>query len=248
MKQLIFASVVLLVLLGGCAKEIEEYNKPAAYWYEKLIEAVSQGSLERADGYYSSLQSEHIGSPLLKEATFILAQAHMAQGEYLLSDHFLSEYIRRFATPAEREFAEYLKIEAKYLALPNPRRDQGLIDEAIESAETFKRSYPYSTFMPSVDTMLTSLVLARVSLNESIAMLYDRLDKPKAAAFYRGIAREEWIDWEEVEKANVPFYRLPFEGDGEASWYAFLIPDTQSVVSRNSLRDDENESAAPLTR
>lgn len=242
MKHIVFASVALLILFAGCAKEIEEYNKPAAYWYEKLIDSVAQGNLERADGYYSSLQSEHVGSPLLKEATIILAQAHITQGEYLLSEHFLNEYIRRFATPTEREFAEFLKIKAKYLALPNPRRDQGLIDEAIESAEAFKRLYPSSPFAPSVDTMLTSLVLARVSLNESIALLYDRLDKPKAAAFYRGIQRETWIDWEEVEKANVPFYRLPFEGDGKASWYAFLIPDTQSVVSRNSLQEDANAS------
>ena len=42
------------------------------------------------------------------------------------------------------------------------------------------------------------------------------------------------IDWNEVEKADVAWYKEIFEGDGTESWYAFMIPDTQSVVSRNS--------------
>ena len=95
--------MALLVLMTGCGKEIEEYNKPAEYWYEKMVNAVANGNLEKADGYFSSLQSEHISSPFLSEATLIMAQAHMAQEEYLLAEHFLDEYIRRYATPEGRE-------------------------------------------------------------------------------------------------------------------------------------------------
>ncbi len=232
-----------LILLGGCSKEMQEYNKPAAYWYQKMIEFIGKGNLEKADSYYSSLQSEHIGSPLLHEATLIMAQAHMYHEEYLLGEHFLNEYIKRYANPMEREYAEYLKIKAKYLALPYPRRDQGLITEAINAGEDFKKSYPNSTYIPVVDTMVTRLVLARASLNESIASLYERLDKPKAAKYYRNIRKEEWIEWSKVEPASTPFYRSIFEGDGDESWYGFLIPDTQSVVSRNSLDDETSRDS-----
>ncbi|MEA1920536.1 MAG: outer membrane protein assembly factor BamD [Campylobacterota bacterium] len=231
-------SLILMLLMLGCSKELEEYNKPAAYWYDKMIESVAKGNIEKADSYYSSLQSEHIGSPLLRQATLIMAQAHMYYEEYLLSEHFLNEYIKRYANPIEREYAEYLKIKAKYMALPHPRRDQGLINEAIASGEDFKRSYPRSNYIPVVDTMITRLILARASLNESIAKLYDRLDKPKSAQYYRDIRPEPWIDWDNVQKAQVPFYRSIFEGDGDESWYGFLIPDTQSVVSRHA-NDDE---------
>lgn len=229
----ILISAIVMLFLSGCSKELEEYNKPAAYWYDKMIESVAKGSLEKADSYYSSLQSEHIGSPLLQNATLIMAQAHMYYEEYLLSEHFLNEYIKRYANPIEREYAEYLKIKAKYMALPHPRRDQDLINEAINAGEEFKRSYPNSSYIPVVDTMVTRLTLARASLNESIAKLYDRLDKPVSAQFYRDIRPEPWIDWDKVEKAEVPFYREIFEGDGDASWYGFMIPNTQSVVSRH---------------
>jgi len=232
-EKTIITLLTLLVLFSGCTKELDEYNKPAAYWYEKMIAAVSDGNLDKADNYYSSLQSEHIGSPLLPEATMIMAIAHLQSEEYLLAEHFLTEYTKRYATPAEREYAEYMKVKAKYMALPNPRRDQGLINDALAAGEAFVRRYPRSIYAPVVDTMITRLYLAEATLNESIAELYERLDKPKAAAFYRGKKPQPWIDWEKVDPAQIPWYRSIFEGDGHASWYAFLIPDTQSVVSRN---------------
>ncbi len=230
-------AMVVLILFTGCGKDIEEYNKPAEYWYEKMVKAVGDANLEKADGYFSSLQSEHISSPFLAEATMIMAQAHMAQEEYLLAEHFLNEYIRRYATPEGREYAEFLKIKAKFLALPNPGRDQGLIDDTLKGVESFKTSYPYSMYLPLVNTMETQLQLARGDLNEKIAQLYDRLGKPKGATYYRSIAPVTWVNSAEIVNADIPWYRAMFEGDGSSSWYDFLIPQTRSVISM-----DNNES------
>ncbi len=235
MKFKFFISAFALGLFfAGCGKDVSEYNKPAAYWYEKMIDAVANGSLEKADGYFSSLQSEHIGSPLLSEATMIMAQAHMKVGEYMLAEHFLDEYIRRFADAQEREFAAYLKMRAKFMALPNPRRDQTLIHDALAEGEAFKQTYPRSYYLPAVDTMLVKLYLARANLNKTISGLYKRLDKPLAEKFYTQKQPEEWIEWEKVEPADSPWYREMFEGDGTGSWYAFLLPDTTSVIAQDS--------------
>lgn len=233
------------IFFGGCSKDIEEYNKPAAYWYSKLIESVADNNLEKADDYYSSLQGEHIGSPLLPEATMILAIAHMRYEEYILSEYFLNEYVTRYANQNEREFAEFLKIKSKYMALPNPRRDQVLVTEAIAESEKFKNSYPNSMYFAVVDTMLTNLHMASAALNESISDLYTRLDKPKSAEYYKSIKQQPWINWEEIDRENTPWYRAWFEGDGTPSWYGFIIPDTRSVVSRNSLSnlDDTNTTS-----
>jgi len=237
-SKIILVTLVTLLFFGGCSKELEEYNKPALYWYGKIVESISNGSIDKADNYYSSLQSEHMGSPLLPEATMILAVAHMYYEEYLLTEHFLSEYVKRYANENEKEFAEFLKIKAKYMALPNPRRDQVLIGEAIVEAETFKRNYPHSMYYSVVDTMATNLYMAEAALNETIASVYERVDKPKSAAFYRAIKPQPWIHWKEIDRANTPWYREWFEGDGTSSWYEFLIPETRSVVSRNSVADD----------
>ncbi|WP_457747656.1 outer membrane protein assembly factor BamD [Sulfurimonas sp.] len=228
----------VITFFTSCSKEVQEYNMPALYWYSKIIKSISNGEISKADDYYSSLQGEHIGSPLLPEATMILAISHMHNEEYLLSEHFLNEYIKRYANMNEKEFAEFLKIKAKYMALPHPRRDQVLINDTIKDANSFKLSYPDSAYYSVVDSMLTNLYLAKAALNETIASLYDRLDKPKSATYYRNKEKQPWIEWNEVKRANTPWYREWFEGDGTASWYAFLIPETRSVVSRNSVSDD----------
>lgn len=227
-------SVIAVILLSGCAKDVSEYNKPAAYWYEKMVDSVANSSLDKADGYYSSLQSEHVGSPLLEQASMIMAQAHMEIGEYLLAEHFLDEYIRRFADASQREFAEYLKMRAKFMALPNPRRDQTLIHDALLEGEAFKVRYPHSYYLPAVDTMLVKLYLAKVNLNQSISGLYGRLDKPLAKEYYAMKEPVEWIDFSEVNPPDNPWYRAIFEGDGTESWYAFLIPDTTSVIAQDA--------------
>ena len=248
MKLKTYFVVILLpffILFSGCGKkEVEEYNKSAMYWYSMILKNVSNGDLERADNYYSSLQSEHIASPLLPEATMILAIAHMHYGEYLLSEHFLDEYIKRYATDNEKEKAEFLKIKAKYMALPNPRRDQGLIDEAIVDAQKFKAIYPKSIYTDIINSLLTRLYLAQFSLNETISDLYERLDKPKSAAYYKSINPQPWIVSKDVQRAKAPWYRSWFEGDGTPSWYGFLIPDTKSVVSRNSISEEDIKKEA----
>jgi outer membrane protein assembly factor BamD len=234
-----------IFLFSGCSKDVEEYNKPAIYWYTKLISSIAKSDLEKADSYYSSLQGEHIGSPLLPEATLLLAIAHMHYNEYLLSEHFSNEYVKRYANANEKEFAEFMKIKAKYMALPHPRRDQVLMQEAIAEGEVFKRTYPNSMYYAVVDTMLTNLRMAEAALNESIANLYDRLDKPRSAEYYRSVRPQTWINWDMIDRAKTPWYRAWFEGDGTESWYGFMIPDTQSVVSRNTMQE---EYVAPTTQ
>lgn len=226
------------LIFGGCSKDVEEYNKPAVYWYGKIIASISNGDLEKADDYYSSLQGEHIGSPLLPEATLILSIAHMQYEEYILSEHFSNEYVKRYANSNEKEFAEFMKIKAKYLALPNPRRDQKLIKEALTEGEAFKLNYPNSMYYPVVDSMLTNLRMAEAALNEMIIDLYERLDKPRSADYYRKIKPQTWMKWDEIDRANTAWYREWFEGDGTESWYGFMIPDIQSVVSRNTIQEE----------
>lgn len=228
----LFSLSLFLWLLSGCAKAPEEFNKSAEYWYEKLTTSVAHGSLEKADGYYTSLLSEHPNSPFLAESTLILAQAHMAYDEYLLSEHFLDQYIQHYATSSDEvEYAQYLKIKAKFLALPNPGREQSLIQETLENISKFKSAYPTSIYVPLVDTMQTQLQLSIYVLNDHIAQLYDRLQRPKAAAYYRSLTPLNWMDPRDVRGMSPAWYRVAFEGDGGDSWYAFMIPTTRSIVA-----------------
>lgn len=241
MKQLVALTFVAMVIFSGCGKDIEEFNKPANYWYSKMVDSVANGSLDKADSYFSSLQSEHLNSSLLPEATMIMALAHMSQEEYLLAEHFLDEYIRRYSTSTDREYAEFLKIKAKFLALPHSGREQGLIQESLESIDTYKRKYPESIYLPLANTMQVQLELAKSSLNEQIAQLYDRLQKPLGAKYYRDMSHVV-LDSSNIQPADITWYRYIFEGDGTSSWYDFMVPKTRSVVSMNETAIDDTRA------
>ena len=208
-RTLLFVATMLIFFAGCSSKQAAEYNKSDIYWYQKVLYYVSNENLDKADEYYTSLQSEHFASPLLKEATLIMAMAHMDAEEYLMAKYYLDEYIKRYADAEDREFAKYLKIKASFLGFKSINRDQKLLHETIQEALTYERSYPESKFTPLVDTILTKLYLAQYVLDSSIAKLYERRGKEKAAAIYRKRIENFWLPKDEI---HVP-----------KAWYDYII-------------------------
>ncbi len=184
---------LLLGLLVGCADKEPESNKPALYWYQQIIKEVGRGNLEGAGNHYTSLLGEHIRSPLLGEAMLIMADAHMKNEEYLLANFYYDEYIKRFGTKSNIPYLKFLKLKANYYGLKNPKRDQKLlIDTQSESAEYLK-NHPNSVYEPFAQTIVTNIVASEDAMNKEIAALYDRIDKPKGAEFYREKEKSSFI-------------------------------------------------------
>ncbi len=209
MRKTLLLLFSILFIIGCSSKNKPEYNKTDIYWYNKMIHYVATGDLEKADDYFTSLQSEHFSSPLLKEALLILAQAHMDEEEYLLANYYLDEYIKRYATPKEMEFAKYLKIKSSFLAFKNINRDQKLLQDTIAQAQKYKQNYASSEYAPLVDTILTKLYMAQYVMDREIASLYERIGKQKAAKLYKERLKRSWIREDQID---VPI-----------SWYDYLI-------------------------
>ncbi|HSR74299.1 MAG TPA: outer membrane protein assembly factor BamD [Sulfurovum sp.] len=174
-------------LFVGCGdeKEVAEFNKPALYWYQKIASSVTSGNLDKADAYYISLKSEHMRSPLMPTALMMLAHAHMNEEEYLLANYYLDEYNKRFGESENREYTDFMKLQASFLGIKDVYKDQKLIMDSIATAKTYINRYPGSTYAPLVNTMLIRLHMSQYLLNENIAALYDRTGKPDAAKVYR---------------------------------------------------------------
>ncbi|MBE0492104.1 MAG: outer membrane protein assembly factor BamD [Sulfurospirillum sp.] len=211
--SLFVLALIGVLFFGGCAskKEVQIYNKPASYWYEQIIKNIKNLELEKADDAYTSLVSEHIASPLLPEAMLILSQAHMSEEEYLLANFYLDEYIKRFGNEKRSEYARFMKIKANFESFPNPNRNQQLLIDTIAQTKAFIAQYPTSQYKAMVETMLVKLELGNYYLDENIASLYKRIDKPQAAELYREKLKNSPLGEAKMIEPDIPWYRSMFE-------------------------------------
>ncbi len=198
----IVVSILVLAISGCGSKQKAEYEKPAIYWYQKMMKSAAAGNLEKADNYFTSLESEHVGSPLIPEAMLILTQAHMDAEEYLLANFYLDEYIKRYGSAKNRQFAEFMKIKASFYGLRSPQRDQKLVIDTLEKAQSYIASYPDGEFTPMVRTIEVRLEMTRYLMNESIASLYERRGKTEAAKIYRARNKKSWLKKDEIREPN----------------------------------------------
>ncbi len=215
-----FKNLILIIGLGifftACSQKsesIQEYDKPALYWYNKMIQQVSNNYLDEADDTYTSLESEHRNSPLLPTALLILANGHIDEEEYQLANFYLDEYIKRFALSKNIDYVRYLKIKANFLGFSYDLRDQQLIEDTIKEIAEFRNTFRRSPYMPLVNTMSARLFMAKASLDKEISDLYNRIGKHDAARFYLKKVRDSWVEPDEINEVDVPFYRYPFERD-----------------------------------
>ncbi len=201
---------LLLFLINGCASKTtqnETYNKPAAYWYKEIIQKIAAGNLDKADDAYTSLASEHVASPLLKEAMMILYHAHHEEDEYLMANFYLDNYIKRFASSKNIEYLKYLKIKSRFSEFKHPKRNQKLLLDTISEANLYKEKFPNSLYNPMVDTILTKLYLTELILNKEIVSLYKRLGRDKAAAYYQEKIDKSWLKETPIDTQNSSLFQ-----------------------------------------
>jgi len=199
-KQFFFLCVFALVI-SGCMKDssVNEFNKSAMYWYEHIAKSIDASNLDKADNYYISLKSEHMQSPLMQTAILMLANAHMNKEEYKLANFYFEEYEKRYGDSSNKEYIDYMKLKASFLGIRDVFKDQQLIIDSIDKALVYSQNHPNSRYIPLVDSILIRLYMSQYMLNENIASLYDRIDKPQAAKIYRDKNKNSIIQMSDIK-------------------------------------------------
>lgn len=171
-------------LLTACSNKVEEFDKPAMYWYEEIFKEIRYNNLETADTKFASLQSEHTNSPLIPEAMLALGHAHMAQDEFLLAEFYFDEYLKRFSNRQNYSYINYLKILARFYSFKNQSKDQEFMNESAIEIKNYLDAYPDEIYTPFVGYIYTKFKLGQIELNQAIANVYRKQDKEYAANLY----------------------------------------------------------------
>lgn len=212
MKKLLLL-ILSIYIFNGCTskQEQQEYNKPATYWYNKMLDNISTYNLDLADETFTSLQSEHRNSPLLSSALLLLANAHMKNEEYELAIYYYDSYSLKYENRSLNDYIRYLRIKAKFMAFEQRFRDQNLINETLNDINLFIDNYPNSKYILLVKTMKNRLLMSNSLLDLEIADLYKRKDKPEAYRYYMKKAQASWQETKTIKEPSVSWYRKIFE-------------------------------------
>lgn len=196
----ILLSLCVCAAFVACSKKSKEvvYNQPATFWYDGIFKNIRLGNLETADSFFSSLQSEHINSPLLPEAMLALGQAHLSNEEYILADFYFKEYLKRYGNASNIDYISFLRLKSHLFAFKNSSKDQQFMTDSIILIQDFIEKYPNSRYLPLVRDMEVRFVLGQNELNKSIANVYRKNKYKDAEQMYM-----DRID-ADLEKATNP--------------------------------------------
>lgn len=210
-RSLLFVLTLAYLFTGCASKEGEEYNKPAIYWYNKMIQQISRYQLDAADNTFTSLESEHRNSPLLPSALMIIAITHMEDEAYAMANYYFDEYLKKYSLKKNADYIRYLKIKSNFLAFKNQFREQELLSQTVVASDKFIQEYPNSQYIFLVKDIKSRLLMAKATFDKEIADLYGRIDKPLAQSFYDEKATKSWQDADKITPVSVPWYRYMFE-------------------------------------
>ncbi|MDU7692704.1 MAG: outer membrane protein assembly factor BamD [Helicobacter sp.] len=202
------AAIFVLIFVIGCAsnQNVDESNKSATFWYQEMLKQIKIGNLERADGNFASLQSEHLNSPLLPDAMLILAKAHAGDKEFALSDYYLDEYLKRFGTENNRDYILFLKVQNHFFAFVNASKDQSFLTSSLNEVSDFIEDFPKSRYLEMAKTIKLRLELAQNELNAQIASVYEKSNKIEASKYYDGKIDKKLNAETKPTKTHIPWY------------------------------------------
>ncbi|MCJ8326877.1 MAG: outer membrane protein assembly factor BamD [Campylobacterales bacterium] len=207
----LITSFILISFQACSGKEEQVFNKSAIFWYNEMIKSIDLYNLDKADDFYTSLNSEHKSSPLISTSLIILANAHVEEEEYELANYYLDEYLKRFAMSKNVDYVRFFKIKSKFLAFNAEFRNQKLVNEILLEINEYISKFPNSKYLPLVYTMSTRLEYAQVVFNQEISDLYKRIDKPKASKFYEEKVKVSNININDIKKVTTPWYKRIFQ-------------------------------------
>ena len=207
---LVCAWILLCAFLAiGCSKTKQVvYNQSASFWYEGIFKNIRLGNLEVADNYFSSLQSEHINSPLIPEAMLALGQAPLGSEEYLLADFYFKEYLKRYGNASNADYVSYLQLRSHLYAFKNMSKDQVFMTDSIALIQSFIEKYPDSRYAPFAHEMEVKFVLGQNELNGAIARVYAKGKHKEAEQIYRDRIDSDLQQATNPKASKVPWYMV----------------------------------------
>ena len=200
-------TLITTFLLIGCAttKTVNNKLEPKAevavasdkIIYKNIYKYIKSNNLDNADDEYVKLKSDYENSPYLKDATAILAIAHMQKKEYILANFYIQEGLQ---IDSGNTALQYALIKNQFNSALLVKSDSSYIKKALESLQSNVNLISDSEYQTLANSYITRLKLEDTYRSLQTGSLYKRLGKKDASNIYQNRALQNNIDVKSIYK------------------------------------------------
>lgn len=191
--KLLLATITLWTLLAsqGCQKTIPLEAPTKSHINPEdinltLEDAIAKNKLEVADNLYLDFREDHYRSQKISALMLQLSKAHMQQQEYLLANYYAQSYASDYPDGSHVDEAWYLQLRSYFLRFKSSKESSmDIYEQFDEASKVYIENIRKKEFRTKVKEMQEEAKEIQKNRNEALALYYEKLNKPKAAEFYR---------------------------------------------------------------
>lgn len=199
--SLILVSVMIAAFTFGCAQKKEEI-KPAEELYTEASALAKKGKVEKAVEVFMQVRTYYPANDLARKSLLGTADLYFDQELFADALKNYDEFRLLYPTDPEAGYCLYRIAMCHYKQMGTFDRDQTETSKAIQTYETFLKTYPGSPHAPDATSKLKEAKTLLVTHYVSIGKYYLKKHNDKAACnrfrlvknLYPDIALDEDID------------------------------------------------------
>jgi outer membrane protein assembly factor BamD len=203
MKHLKYLILILpVVMLFGCGSSKDKSFDTADELYTRAMELYLDEDYLEAKELFDVFKLQYPASNRADDAQFFLSEIHFHLKEYILAAFNYNRLRSIYPGSDYVEESMYMEAECYYQESPSYERDQDYTKKAIGAFQEFQYLYPQSDSLYSLASeRLDDLRNKLARKDYSIAVLYTKLDDPRAAVVYFDSVISNYNDTEYYEPA-----------------------------------------------
>jgi len=189
-KVLLFFYIICMIfLVFGCAKTKEEI-KPADVLFSEASDLAKKGKVEKAVDAFMQVRTYYPGHELARKSLLATADLYYDQESYEEALKNYEEFRLLYPTNSEAGYCLYRIAMCHYKQMGTYDRDQTETVKAIQSYETFLKSYPNSPYVTDGTAKLKDARKLLATHYISIGKFYMRKNKPAACNRFQMVKRQ----------------------------------------------------------
>lgn len=242
MKNLIFVSVLFLIVFAGCSSSVDTTNMTADDRLAYAIKLYNEEDYLEAVNELQALLLQYPGSTISDDAQFYLAKTRFARQEYIMAAFEFSKLIKNMPASEFVPESQFMLAESYYELSPDYTLDQKYTKKAIQEYQAFIDFFPSNQKVADAEKKISELNEKLAKKDFTIAQIYEKLDYLKAAVIYYDDVIDTYHDTPYAKSAMYNKIKVLIDRNennkalAEINKYIEKYPDDQNIDELKNLK------------